>query len=70
MSEPELTRADYRRAIAERDEAIAERDFILKFVEDVAGAFSRGETLAAVTHIRTLCAMGCIAGEAVQHTVH
>jgi hypothetical protein len=61
MSEPEPTRADYRQAVAERDQAIAERDFILKFVEDVAGAFYRGDALAAVIHIRTLRAMVAVA---------
>jgi hypothetical protein len=38
---PELETA-YARVVTERDEAIAERDFILKFVGDIGMALSRG----------------------------
>jgi hypothetical protein len=36
---------DYARAIAERDEAIAERDFILQFLQDMGADLCKGRAL-------------------------
>lgn len=45
------------RAIAERDEARAERDFILAFLAEMGGAFYRGDARAALNSILTLRAL-------------
>lgn len=42
MSTPEPTRAAYAQAVAERDQAVAERDFILGCVQDIGAAVGKG----------------------------
>ena len=46
MVEHEPTRAEYDAAIRERDQVIAERDFILKCLEAMGAAFRRERRLA------------------------
>ena len=49
------------KAIAARAQAIAERDFVLKFVQDLADAVWRVDALAVAGHLRTLRAMAALA---------
>ena len=46
MLQSRPTQTEYAQAIAERDEAIAERDFLLNFFEDLGAAFDKSERLA------------------------
>jgi hypothetical protein len=48
MFQPEPTRAQYEQAIAERDEAVDERDYLLNFMHDMGAALSQGELLGLV----------------------
>jgi broad specificity phosphatase PhoE len=54
---------EYAQAIAERDEAVAERDFVLKFVEELGAALANADAVAVVTHIHTLRAMFAVAAQ-------
>jgi hypothetical protein len=51
----------YAQVVAERDQAIAERDFILRFVQEV-GAALNGDAVAALLALLTLRAMVRVAG--------
>ena len=53
---------DIAQIIAERDEAIAERDFVLGFLLELGAAFS-ADAVAAAIQLRALRAMIRVAGE-------
>ena len=53
MREPKRRETVYAQAIAQRDEAIADRDFILNFVRDLGAALTT-DAMAAAIQIRAL----------------
>lgn len=54
MAKPQPT---YARVVDERDEAIAERDFILKFLQDLGDALVQADAVAVAIQLRALRAM-------------
>jgi hypothetical protein len=61
--EPERDADAYAQAIAERDEAIAERDFILKFLQEIGAALNTADADAVKSQLRTVRAMVRLAGD-------
>jgi hypothetical protein len=60
---PERDADAYAQAIAERDEAIAERDFILKFLQEIGAALKTADADAVKSQLRTVRAMVRLAGD-------
>jgi hypothetical protein len=63
MGEPQPTRAEYLEAARERDVAIAERDYALQFIQEIADAVSWVDVVAVGGHLKTLRAMAALARE-------
>jgi hypothetical protein len=62
MRKPKRDENAYAKAIAERDQAIADRDFILRFLAEL-GAALNGDAVAAAAQLLALRAMVRLAGE-------
>lgn len=61
MVEPQPTRAAYAQVVRDRDQAIAERDFILKFVQELGDALLQADAGAVAVQLHGLRGMAAVA---------